>query len=196
MTNAPKNGIDLETNIAHSIPHIANVHNHQSSSISSSCRSSKCCCSSYDCSYCSPHGSINDDSHHTGVDDFEDEAQQDDTTFADDQKTLVPLDYKAELQSDIYLRKKSGLQKVDDKQNEAVPCDSNNLVGATAKVHHHHHHRHHLQTTAGANAMVLQLQPYSGEGKATQSKVADVATKHTQVQSVAAGRNSHNATGR
>ena len=171
-------GLDVNT-----LSSFASNHSDQRSSISSSCRSSKCCCSSYDCSYCSPQGSLNDESH--TVDEGEDDGQQDDLTLRDEQKSLLTESSDA-FQGDINPQK---MTYIDDKQNENTYIVNN--VDATAsptcKLHHHHHH-HHAISSMRPNAIALRLPLNSSKDLGKKSwDCNNLCTKPMQFPSVVSG---------
>ena len=150
-----KNGI-LD---AHTLCNYAN--NDPRSSISSSCRSSKCCCSSYDCSYCSPVMSINSESH------TDDDTNQDHSidTVRDEQRCLLP-ECNDSIQAGSHVPKPSSATAVipavhtsKDKSNEISHMQNNvEAVGSPqcCKLHQHHHihHNHPISSSLRSNAQL------------------------------------------
>ena len=156
--NSSRNGI-LDANALCS--YVSN-HSDPRSSISSSCRSSKCCCSSYDCSYCSPPMSINSEAHPS--DDAEDDTNQDSIdTIRDEHKSLITsIDSNHIIRSDSNPRKTSTPLISDEKQSENSYPLTNNVDSSSGspgcKVHHHHYHHHNPTSSLRTNsALPLRL---------------------------------------
>ena len=151
-TDFSKNGI-LDANTLCSY---ASNHSDPRSSISSSCRSSKCCCSSYDCSYCSPPISLNSEAH--TIEEGEDDTHHDSLdTIRDEQRSLIPAS-KEITRVDSTGKKILTPLPLEEKQHENT-YTANNIDGTDSpgcKVHHHHHH-HHGISSLRTSAMPLRL---------------------------------------
>ena len=187
-------GMDSSKNGAfdsNTLSNCASNHSDQRSSISSSCRSSKCCCSSYDCSYCSPQGSLNEDSH--AVDECEYDEQQADLIIRDEQTSLLP-DCSTSFHGDVNLPKTPNPLTSDDKQSESTYIINNidATESPTYKLHHHHHHHHNVNSTrTNVVALRLPLNSTKDLGRKSLDLGHDVCTKTIHCSSLASGGRKH-----
>jgi hypothetical protein len=183
VTDVSKNGI-LDANALCSF--VSN-HSDPRSSISSSCRSSKCCCSSYDCSYCSPPESLNSESH--TVDDGEDDTHQESIdTIRDEQKSLIPSECTDNIRGDSGVGKTSTPLFRDARQSENAHSVMNNVetIGSPGcKLHHHHHHHHNISSLrTNATPLRLPLNSPKDPNKKAWNFTGDLATKPNKCSSV------------
>ena len=190
-TDVSKNGI-LDANALCSL--VSN-HSDPRSSISSSCRSSKCCCSSYDCSCCSPPVSINSESH--TADDCEDDTHQEPIdTIRDEQKSLIPPECTDNIRGDTDSRKTSTPLFPDERHGENTYSVMNNIetIGSPGCKLHHHHHHHLNVSSLRTNAMPLRLPLNSPKdpNKKAWNFTSDLATKPNKFSSIGHGDNRNN----